>query len=139
MTQPRPGPFVFVTCHPFPLSRCTRIYLFYKMIDYGGLHRSLQFYSVSNIFHSVVRSDFRSGAVNIYHTLVCLDVALCWAPTAPVQERRLSLGRNKVNNCKPSSVGVSTGQTNVQSELLSVPAITVQQVQLKAACRQSDE
>lgn len=44
-----------------------------------------------------------------------------------------------MNNWKPFSSGVSTGQTNVQSELLSVPEITVWQVQLKAACQQSDE
>lgn len=43
--------------------------LFYKMIDDGSLHHSLPFYSVSNIFHRVVKSvdnDLRSVTNHIY-------------------------------------------------------------------------
>lgn len=76
---------------------------------------------------------------SIYHTFVLPGRCPVLKPTVPDQERCLTVERNKMNNYKPCSSCVSTGQTNVQSELLSVPEITVWQVQLKAACRQSDE
>ncbi len=76
---------------------------------------------------------------SIYHTFVLSGRHPALKPPVPDQERCLTVERNKMNDYKPFSGGVSTGQTNVQSELLSVPEITVWQVQLKAACRQSDE
>lgn len=54
-------------------------------------------------------------------------------------EKCLTMERNKMNNSNPSCGGVSAGQTKVQSGLLSVPEITVWQVQLRAPCQQSDE
>lgn len=75
----------------------------------------------------------------IYHASVLFWHCPVLEPTVPDRERCLTIERNKMNNNKPFSSGVCTGQTNVQSELLSVPEIIVWQVQLKAACRQRDE
>lgn len=112
MTQPRSEPFGFVTFNPFPLRRCTRIY--FKMIDYGSLHHSLPFYSVSNIFHSVVRSvdnDLRSVTTiflrnkyqfSIYRSFVLSGRCPVLKPTVPDQERCLTVERNKMNNYKPA-------------------------------------
>lgn len=135
MTQPRSKPFsLYIQSIP---TEEVHKNPFHKMIDYGSPHHSLPLYSVSNIFHSIARvtdDDLRTDLTvftrnnyqfSIYRTFVLSGRCPVLRPTVPDRRRCLTVETNKMNNYKPSSAGVSTGQTNVQSELLSVPEITV--------------